>query len=188
MTPSTTKLPTPSSIGNYDHGPTGMPALPFELQLLIIYQIHPNHIFTLRSVSQSWNNMLSNPSLLDVIHKKIPFLTSAPDLISRMKRRMRMARGEPVWVKPLREVFPWASRLLHNMGPYHSRWGGFSGGWLVTLEERSPLAQEGLDQNKCPLIISLTIGSFHGAVEIDILDVMKEVNPDVYREWVGEGW
>ena len=119
--------------------------------------------------------MLSNPGLLAAIDNTLPFLTTAPDLTSRMKRRMRMARGAPVWAKPLSEVFPWT---LEYDTDYKS---GFSDGWLVYLYSR----KESVDAPA----IKLIIGGLHrpGKVEINLLEVMKEVNPEVYREWVGEG-
>ena len=122
--------------------------------------------------------MLSNPGLLAAINNTLPFLTSAPDLTSRMKRRMRMARGEPVWVKPLREVFPWTLEY------YRDYKREFSDGWLVYLYSHNE--RPSVDT----LPIKLIVGGLHrlGKIELNLLEVMKEVNPQVYREWVGEGF
>ena len=154
--------------------------------------------------------MLSNSHLLAAINNTIPFITSAPDLTSRLKRRMRMRRGEPVWVKPFREVFPWAfpwlqtnyeyskkkTKILHEGGfsqidePDHFKWARFSEGWLVFLKGRETHWSADIDfyLDKDPPFVKLTIGGFHtqGMVELDILAVMKKVSPEVYSEWLEE--
>ena len=105
--------------------------LPYEMQLAILCQLPPNQLFVLRQVSQSWDNVLCNPNLLDDINASLPFLTSAPDLTSRMKRHMRMMREEPVWVKSFDDGFPWASPYREGLDM--RRWERFLDGWLVFL-------------------------------------------------------
>lgn len=82
-------------------------SLPFELRFLILSSIPPTQLFTLRRVSQAWNQLLRDPTLLEAINKRLPFLSSAHGLASRLKRRMRMQRGESVWVTPVEELCLW---------------------------------------------------------------------------------
>ena len=154
-----------------------LPQLPFELQFQIFRQIPPNRLFVLRRVSHSWNYMLHNQYLLDAINARLPFQTSASDLTSRMKRRMRMARGEPVWVKPFHELVPWASSWSH--GPYLRRddwrWVQYSDGCFAWLSAKDD--------------VRLYLWGFNaqGVVEIEVLAVLKRVNPSVYQRWIERG-
>lgn len=120
--------------------------------------------------------MLNNPNLLDAINNTIPFLTSATDLTSRMKRRMRMAREAPVWVKPFSEAFPWAADYEDSNAPTH--WKRFSDGWMVILTGNS--------LNSPDQSFNLLIGGLHvrGMVEVPVLSVLKEVNPELHQEWL----
>lgn len=95
--------------------------LPEKLQFAILIHIPPNQLFTLRRVSHSWKSMLTSPQLLEDINIQLPFLSSAPNLTSRMKRRMRMARGEPVWVKSWSEAFSWTKDFFRPLRSGKSR-------------------------------------------------------------------
>ena len=166
-----------------------LPGLPFELQISILSHIPPNQLFFLRCVSHGWNMMLSNPNVLDAINKTIPFLTSAPDLTSRMKRRMRMARGEPVWAKTFNEAFPWAAGYDNPKVLTH--WKQFSEGWMVLLT--GPLhipahtyAKEQPELMTANDAFKLIIGGLHvsGVAEVHVSDVLRQVRPELYEEWV----
>lgn len=181
-------FPLTAKSGTSHHSLNNLPALPFELQLSILSQIPPNQLFFLRRVSNAWNNMLRNEHLLEAINATIPFLTSAPNLTSRMKRRMRMARGEPVWVQPFDHVFPWAADLLMSEEDDGDdrEWKRFSDGWLVYLTA-SEIDTEG-DSFAFKPCITLAFGGLHtqDMVEVDVLAVMKQVNPDLHGEWYGQ--
>ena len=154
--------------------------LPYELQLAILCHIPPNQLFVLRRVSHSWNNFLRNQNLLDDINATLPFLTSAPDLTSRMKRRMRMVREEPVWVKSFDDAFPWASPYRKYM---HAReWERFSDGWLVFLTGDLDNVEWTSETRR---VITLTIGGFHpkGMVKVDTFAALRAANPEVCRAW-----
>ena len=142
------------------------------MQLAILCQLPANQLFVLRQVSHSCNNVLCNPNLLDDINASLPFLTSAPDLTSRKKRRMRMMWEEPVLVKSFDDVFPWASPYREDLDMRRSE--RFLDWCLVFLT--GYLVHD---------VITLTIGGLHtkGMAQVDILAVLKEVNPKVYREW-----
>ena len=154
-----------------------LPSLPFELQFAIMRHVPPNQIFVLRRVSHSWNIMLDNPHLLAAINNSLPFLTSACDLTSRMKRRMRMVRGDPVWVKPFADAFPWASRMRENT---QKQWERFCGGWLVFLS-RETLPKS--PNSAGDYTINLTIGRLLAchANEVDMLALVKRVYPAFSR-------
>ena len=166
-----------NSAHNSSHvGRIDLPDLPFELQFSILSQIPPNELFLLHRVSQAWHNMLHNHYLLEAINSTLPYLTSAPDLTSRMKRRMRMVRGEPVWVKPFDDVFPWASSYREKDFLAYLQWERYSDGWFVRLSQKPKLNSPG---------IILTIAGLHTdcMAEVDLLDVMKEVNLAMHVEW-----
>ena len=152
-----------------DHSCNYLPGLPFELQFSILREIPPNELFILRRVSHSWNYMLCKHYLLEAINATLPFLTSAPDLTSRIKRRMRMARGKPVWVKPFHEVVPWVSSWPKNAHCHDRKWVRYSDWWFVWL-----IAQGDLRLNWRSL-------NTQGIVEVDVLAVMKRVNLPVYQ-------
>ena len=158
-------------------------ALPFDLQLEIFHHVPPNELFVFRRASHAWNTMLTNPHLLEAINATIPFLTSAPDLTSRMKRRMRMRRGEPVWVKSLDEAFSRASDGPNNYQV--DDWYTYSDGCLVFL--KNPVKIQ-VGRRSSP-VISLNIRHLHQEImhQVDIIAVLKEVNSEVYREWVEDG-
>ena len=160
-----------------------LPFLPIELQFAILRDIPPNQLFVLRRISRSWNVMLDNPHLLADINRNLPFLTSASDLTSRMKRRMRMTRGEPVWVKPFHEVFPWAKSNARGYGKGLDDWQQFSGGWLVVLSRAK--ASPHPHSRRSKYYIKLSIGGLltQRVTEVDVLAVMESVNPDIYQVW-----
>ena len=168
---------------------TGLPSLPLELQIAILALLPPNQLFVLCRVSNSWSAMLCNHNLLNAINDRIPYLTSAPDLASRMKRRMRMARGEPVWVKPFAEAFPsWSAELDAERTPYPLRsWIKFWGGFFVLLHAplNGPLI-EPLNASSLRLVIKDLARRGNQDVEVDILALFQKANPKVYKEWMEE--
>ncbi|KAF8428559.1 hypothetical protein EV426DRAFT_711235 [Tirmania nivea] len=125
-------FPSPSTLSD------PLPSLPLELQLSIFSYLPPHSLFPLRRTSHSWNIMLSNPHLLQALHAHLPFLTSAPSLLSRLKRRQRMVRNEPVWVKRHSEAFPWCESIsarLDDSSPYKyiAEWNLHWKGYLAAL-------------------------------------------------------
>ena len=82
-------------------------------------------------------------------------------------------------MKTLYDIFPWAS-ALKSSDPY-PEWQRYSDGWLVFLSVA-------LD-NSSPSYIKLTIGDLRAlnTTQVDVLAVMKTVNPEVYREWIEQG-
>lgn len=165
-----------------------LPALPFELQAQILSQIPLWCLFGLRRTSQAWNAMLSNPHLLEYIcnHRPPPYLSSAPSLVSQLKRRLRMRLNKPVWVKPLGEAFPWASipEPVPTRAPWR-RMERYWNGWLAVVIEREPYNPEvvsNIEEYYAGALV-LKIGHVGGAqksvVEIDLIKSVRERFPQV---------
>lgn len=113
-------------------------SFPLELQILIFSQVPPQSLYILRRTCSAWNSMLSNPNLLTHTHVNLPYLTSAPSLTTRLKRRQRMRYNNPVWAKPFTDVFPWVSDPRPVGGPPCTR---FWNGWMVVLTPRPSILQ-----------------------------------------------
>lgn len=165
-----------------------LPTFPFELQLAILSQIPPVQLFTLRRVSRSWNSMLQNPLLLEEINNQLPYLTSAPDLTSRMKRRMRMIRKKPVWIKKIPELFPGAQETITD----HDNWWSvrFWDGWAVLLiRSRGFVRWDCLSTLVRNPVLRLRIEGLRNkarsypGVDVDVLAEFKRVDPRKYREY-----
>lgn len=191
------------------HSHVSLPLLPVELQILILGQIPPTQIFTLQRVSHAWHAMLSNPSLQNAINDQIPFLTTATSLSSRLKRRMRMLKSKPVWVKSFHEVFPDFDREPGGpVGWEGQQWVRYAGnGYLVAIIWGDLPRYSRMDGNKhtCaeprkgsefepnPVFAKkrmLKIGHVKSAhagkdlIELDLFEVIKNNLPGVYKEWV----
>ena len=68
-------------------------------------------------------------------------------------------------------------------------WERYSDGWLVYLTDSNFPYKRDSGLTPDPITITLTIGGFHiqGIVEVDILSVIKEVNPELYQDWNDHG-
>lgn len=120
----------------------GFHTLPHELQIQILLHLPPTAVFALRSVCTSWNEILSSPQIEHAINLSLLFPTTAPDLRSRLLRRTRLLRGDPVqiWgVDDGEETLTLYSEGFVVMA--HSRCGG--PGRLGIWDCRRPKGQDG---------------------------------------------
>lgn len=76
----------------------GFHTLPHELQIQILLNLPPTAVFSLRLVCASWNTILSSPHTERAISLSLQFPSTAPDLRSRLLRRTRLLRGDPVQI------------------------------------------------------------------------------------------
>ncbi|KAF8437006.1 hypothetical protein BGX38DRAFT_1283851, partial [Terfezia claveryi] len=177
--------------------PDSLPALPLELQLSIFTHLAPHSLFPLRRTSHSWNIMLSNPHLLQALHSHLPFLTSARSLSSRLKRRQRMIRNSPVWVKRHTDAFPWYKEVsLEERGPPHissTSWSLYWNGYLAALTSPGRCYAAAIVGNEntaksSPYMYVLRIGhvSTPGkVVMVDISAILMENYPTFWHEGKG---
>lgn len=75
--------------------------LPQEVRLRILLHLSPTSIFALRQICKSWNNVLSSSDTERAISSSLLFSSTAPDLKSRLLRRQRLLRADPVQISYL---------------------------------------------------------------------------------------